>query len=208
MNEIRLLTTDFFSHHFVEPICARLLANDPEFKFSILAATIDREPDVDIYFLPYEHKFDDFIHETLVESKLYLWASSKYLEKNGVPTNLNDLLSHNVIRPERGSVAFVFGVKRFKTAGYYAPYYYRKDCIKVDGLLSVVNLAENGVGIISSTHFTVSKLGLKLEKIPQIEGDEGCYRSFVVGYHQKHKDNPRLQSIVKALRSAISDKDA
>lgn len=205
MKEVKLLTTELLSHHFVEPICAKLLARDPEFKFSILAATIDREPDVDMYLLPYEHKFDEFINEELTESKLHLWASSLYLERKGVPKTLDDLLSHTVIRPERTAVALAFGVRRFGTVKHYAPYYHKKECIKVDGLSSVFNLAEAGVGIVAATSFGVATAKMHLEKIPSIEGDVDCYRKFTLGYHKKHKDDPRVQSVAKELKCLMSE---
>lgn len=207
MKEIKLLTTDNFSHYFVEPICAKLSIEDPSFRFSILSATVDREPEVDVYFLVYRHLFPDFIHEVLAETKIHLWASSQYLERNGVPKTMNDLLSHSIIRPQRSLVTVEFGVKKFGTVRHYLPYYHKVDSIQVDGIMSVANLAESGAGIAGLTQLSVDKCGFRVEKIPPVEGDDDAYyREFVVGYHERHKNDPHVRSLVNNLRCAISKK--
>jgi DNA-binding transcriptional LysR family regulator len=207
MKEMKLLTSDALSHYLIEPICAKLSIQDPSFRFSILSATVDREPEVDVYFLLYKHLFENFIHEVLAESKMSLWASSEYLERNGVPKKLDDLLSHTIVRPERGAVTVEFGVKRFGTTRYYDPYYHKKESVRVDDIMSVVNLAEAGAGIAGLTHLSVDKFKCRLEKIPTIEGDEGnCYRQFVVGYHERHKDDPNVRLLVHNLRSLLAKK--
>lgn len=205
--EIKLLTTDFLSRYFIEPVCAKLLDSDPTLKLSLTEATIDSEPEVHVYLLTYEHLFEDFIHEVILETEMSLWANGRYLEKYGVPRKLDDLLSHTMIRPLRGAVELAFGVETFKTLKTYVPYYYKKDCIHTDGILSLVNLAESGAGITAALHHNVSKFGLRLERIPYLEDqNEACYRKYVVGYHKKYKDDPVVKSLVKEIKSLVLNK--
>lgn len=209
MKEVRLLTTDFFSYHFVEPVCAKLIQQDPSFKFSIsdCSDVSGDTPDVDLYFLVYKHLFEDFIHEVVEEGRVCLWASPSYLERKGVPRSYKDLDSHTFIKSRRGLAAFKFGVQRFNTISYYAPYYDRKDYLMVDNISSMINLAEAGVGIIASSVLSVHKVGLRLERIPSLQEEtEHCYRRYTIGYHKRFKDDPMVIATINELKNILLSK--
>ena len=202
MKEFKILTTDSFAHYIMDPILAKLIFKYPDIKFSIVDATIDREPEVDLYFLHYEHLFRDFLSDPLVKSKLCLYANGNYIDKKGVPKTMDDLLHHSIIRPQRSNVLLKFGVEKWKTASTFDPIYHKKDALEVDTLTSLIKLGDEGAGIICSND-KIEKWHphLKMEKLPDLCDD--VYVTYTMGFHEKHRDNTLVEDFRGGLKSAL-----
>ena len=161
----------------------KLIFKYPDVNFEIKDATIDRMVECDMYLLAYQHDFENFIAEKLVESKLCLLASSSYLELMGEPKKLNDMLEHKVIRPERSDILLGF-------AGcMYGPIFHKKNATKVDTLTSLISLGESMGGIICYAEHLLKYSDVKLEIIPEV-GGEYRYVNYTLGFHEKLKNDP------------------
>lgn len=195
MKEFKILTTDFFSSRFFSVILEKLIFKYPDVRFSIVDATIDREPDVDLYALHYKHPMKNFISETVAKGMLGLYASSHYLEKKGIPETMDDLLNHNIIRPKRSDVLRKFAHIK------YPPIFYKESAIEVDTLSSLYLLGEAGAGIICNTDLLTQRAGLKLERLPELS--EPIELDYSVGYKKEHHNNLLAQEIKEEVRLAL-----
>ena len=202
MTSFKILTTDSFSHYLISPILPKLLLQYPETTFSIIDATIDREPESDLYLLAYEHPCKHFLSEVLTRGKLCLYANSKYLEKKGEPQTMDDLLNHSVIRPNRSDVLLKFGVEKTKTAPFYKPIYYKKNALEVDTLTSLIRLGEAGAGIICYADTLEKYHKVNMEKLPELDEEEK-YVNYTLGFHEKHKNNPIVEDLRRELKSIL-----
>ena len=202
MKEFKILTTDSFANYLIDPILPKLLFKYPDTMFSVIDATIDREPESDLYLLAYEHPFDRFLSEVLTKGKLCLYANTHYLEQKGVPKTMDDLLHHNILRPNRSNVLLKFGVEKFHERTPYAPIYYKKQALEVDTLTSLITLGEKGAGIICYADTLEKYHKVDMEKLPEL-GKEDNYVDYTLGFHEKHKNSPIVEDLRRELKSAL-----
>ena len=205
MKPFKILTLDSFAHYMIASILPKLIFKYPHTLFCVEDATIDRSDlNADFYLLPYMPKNSHYLSESIVEGKMCLYANGSYLERKGIPKTLNDLLHHNIIRPKRSDVLLNIA----KEDSHGNPYhkhsiYYKKEAIEVDNLTSLLQLGDSGAGIIcSSDKLDKWHPNLKMERLPDLS-EISTYVSFMVGVHEKEKNNPIFEDLRREVKSIL-----
>lgn len=195
MKEFKILTTDGHMRYMLSNIIATTLTKYSDTLFRICDATIDHVPEPDLYFLSYQHPFKDFDIEVMGESPLNLYANSRYLENKNPLKTVEDIKDHTVIKLMRANVLLKFGGVSYK------PIYEKEKALEVDSVSSLITLAEQGIGIISTNDFLVKHANLDLEKLPEIT--ETTYIKHTLGVHKNHKNNPIFLDMREQLAAII-----
>ena len=189
--KIKILSlSEFFAIENIIPIIQKVLK--PNLTFTIEKTTVKTLPtDLDFTILPLQHPSKDYLHETLLGSELNLYAAPDYLEKHGEPKQLNDLIHHTIIRPQKeDALAKLTHLK-------YMPIWFKNECIKTDTMSSLLALAEEGIGIICFNDGMIKLKKPKLEKINPL--DDALIFPYILSTHKKIKDH----FIAKTLRTEL-----
>ncbi|MFD2206439.1 LysR family transcriptional regulator [Kiloniella antarctica] len=97
---VRITSTDGLALYWLPEMLGRLHDDEPDIKFLILPGNQLEDlnkREADIAFRVKGDPVQGLIEENILELKNSLWASSGYLEKNGVPEEMEGLASHSLI---------------------------------------------------------------------------------------------------------------
>jgi DNA-binding transcriptional LysR family regulator len=145
-----------------------------------------------------------FVARKLEDAQLCLITSPEYLEREGIPHNLESLQEHSCIpflMPSTGRVVpWLFregqqDIDWIATAGIEV----------TDDVLGVVSLAEQGMGICQTYDFVVRERiqrGLLVEVLPQLRGRS---RSFSVIYAPHRRLSAASRALIDVLVSAAAE---
>jgi len=143
----------------------------------------------------------NYIQRKLIDINYYIYGSTKYLDKNGIPKTINDLNKHKFISFGKGAPSPVFnpdwalklGVKDNKK---------RKSIMKVNSVMGLLLAVESGVGLAALPEYLVSSSTNIIKVLPNSAGPI-TEAHFV--YPQSLKNVARVQAFKNFLYSKIGD---
>ena len=143
----------------------------------------------------------NYIQRKLIDINYYIYGSTKYLDKNGIPKTINDLNKHKFISFGKGAPSPVFnpdwalklGVKDNKK---------RKSIMKVNSVMGLLLAVESGVGLAALPEYLVSSSTNVVKVLPNSAGPI-TEAHFV--YPQSLKNVARVQAFKNFLYSKIGD---
>ena len=155
-----------------------------------------READIAIWMR--QPKQLNYIQKKLVDINYHIYASSKYIAKNGAPKNTKDLDKHDLITYGKGTPSPLSEKEWILKLGSKQK---RKPVMKVNNIYSLMLAVDAGVGLAAlPDYMAVENKGL-VRVLPDIKGPK--YEAHFV-YPQSLKNVAR----VKAFRDFIFNKVA
>jgi len=202
--KLTITTVRSFGTHWLTPriqefmnlypgIEIELIFDDKELDLSI------RQADIGIFMR--RPKQLNYIQRKLIDINYYIYGSTKYLDKNGIPKTINDLNKHKFISFGKGAPSPVFnpdwilklGVKDNKK---------RKSIMKVNSVMGLLLAVESGVGLAALPEYLVSSSTNVVKVLPNSAGPI-TEAHFV--YPESLKNVARVQAFRNFLYSKIGD---
>ena len=158
-----------------------------------------RQADVGIFMR--RPKQLNYIQKKLIDLHYHIYASTKYLEKNGHPKNIRDLDKHKFISYGRGAPSPVFnpdwalklGTKDSKK---------RKPCMKVNSVYGLLLAVQSGVGLAALPDYIALNVPNIIKVLPDTEGPL-TETHFV--YPQSLKNVAKIKAFRNFLFSKVSE---
>jgi len=202
--KLTITTVRSFGTHWLTPRIQEFMQINPEIEVELIFD--DKELDLstrqaDIGIFMRRPKQLNYIQRKLVDIKYHIYGSTKYLEKYGIPNNLNDLNKHRFISFGKGAPSPVFnpdwalklGTKDNKK---------RKSIMKVNSVMGLLLAVESGVGLAALPDYLVFQSQNVIKVLPKLEGPI-TEAHFV--YPQSLKNVARVQVFKNFLYSKIGD---
>ena len=202
--KLTITTVRSFGTHWLTPRIREFMQINPEIEVELIFD--DKELDLstrqaDIGIFMRRPKQLNYIQRKLVDIKYHIYGSTKYLEKYGIPKNLNDLNKHRFISFGKGAPSPVFnpdwalklGIKDNKK---------RKSIMKVNSVMGLLLAVESGVGLAALPDYLVFQSQIVIKVLPKLEGPI-TEAHFV--YPQSLKNVARVQVFRNFLYSKIGD---
>ena len=202
--KLSITTVRSFGTHWLTPRIQEFMQINPEIEVELIFD--DKELDLstrqaDIGIFMRRPKQLNYIQRKLVDIKYHIYGSTKYLEKYGIPNNLNDLNKHRFISFGKGAPSPVFnpdwalklGIKDNKK---------RKSIMKVNSVMGLLLAVESGVGLAALPDYLVFQSQNIIKVLPKLEGPI-TEAHFV--YPQSLKNVARVQVFRNFLYSKIGD---
>ena len=202
--KLTITTVRSFGTHWLTPriqefmqlnpnIEVELIFDDEELDLSI------RQADIGIFMR--RPKQLNYIQRKLVDINYYIYGSTKYLDKYGIPKTINDLNKHRFISFGKGAPSPVFnpdwalklGVKDNKK---------RKSIMKVNSVMGLLLAVESGVGLAALPEYLVSS---STNVIKVLSNSAGPITEAHFVYPQSLKNVARVQAFRNFLYSKIGD---
>jgi len=202
--KLTITTVRSFGTHWLTPRIQEFMTLNPEIEIELIFD--DKELDLstrqaDIGIFMRRPKQLNYIQKKLVDIKYYIYGSNKYLEKYGMPKNINDLNKHKLISFGKGAPSPVYdpdwalklGIKDGKK---------RKPVMKVNSVMGLLLAVESGVGLAALPEYLVFNSNKIIKVLPNSEGPI-TEAHFV--YPQSLKNNARITAFRNFLFSKIGD---
>jgi len=202
--KLTITTVRSFGTHWLTPRIEEFLQLNPEIEIELIFD--DKELDLstrqaDIGIFMRRPKQLNYIQKKLVDINYYIYGSTKYLEKYGIPKTINDLNKHRFISFGKGAPSPVFnpdwalklGLKDKKK---------RKPIMKVNSIMGLLLSVESGVGLAALPDYLVSQSNNVIKVLPEFEGPI-TETHFV--YPESLKNVARVQTFRNFLYSKIGD---
>ena len=202
--KLSITTVRSFGTHWLTPRIQEFMQINPEIEVELIFD--DKELDLstrqaDIGIFMRRPKQLNYIQRKLVDIKYHIYGSTRYLEKYGIPNNLNDLNKHRFISFGKGAPSPVFnpdwalklGIKDNKK---------RKSIMKVNSVMGLLLAVESGVGLAALPDYLVFQSQNVIKVLPKLEGPI-TEAHFV--YPQSLKNVARVQVFRNFLYSKIGD---
>ena len=202
--KLSITTVRSFGTHWLTPRIQEFMQINPEIEVELIFD--DKELDLstrqaDIGIFMRRPKQLNYIQRKLVDIKYHIYGSTRYLEKYGIPNNLNDLNKHRFISFGKGAPSPVFnpdwalklGIKDNKK---------RKSIMKVNSVMGLLLAVESGVGLAALPDYLVFQSQNIIKVLPKLEGPI-TEAHFV--YPQSLKNVARVQVFKNFLYSKIGD---
>ena len=202
--KLTITTVRSFGTHWLTPRIQEFMQLNPNIEIELIFD--DKELDLstrqaDIGIFMRRPKRLNYIQKKLVDINYYIYGSTKYLEKNGIPKNINDLNKHRFISFGKGAPSPVFnpdwalklGVKDNKK---------RKSIMKVNSVMGLLLAVESGVGLAALPEYLVSNSNNVIKVLPDYMGPI-TEAHFV--YPESLKNVARVKAFRNFLYSKIGD---
>jgi len=202
--KLTITTVRSFGTHWLTPRIQEFMQLNPNIEVELIFD--DKELDLstrqaDIGIFMRRPKQLNYIQRKLVEINYYIYGSTKYLDKYGIPKTINDLNKHRFISFGKGAPSPVFnpdwalklGVKDNKK---------RKSIMKVNSVMGLLLAVESGVGLAALPEYLVSSSTNVVKVLPDSAGPI-TEAHFV--YPQSLKNVARVQAFRNFLYSKIGD---
>ena len=202
--KLTITTVRSFGTHWLTPRIQEFMQLNPNIEVELIFD--DKELDLstrqaDIGIFMRRPKQLNYIQRKLVDINYYIYGSTKYLEKYGIPKTINDLNKHRFISFGKGAPSPVFnpdwalklGVKDNKK---------RKSIMKVNSVMGLLLAVESGVGLAALPEYLVSSSTNVIKVLPNLAGPI-TEAHFV--YPQSLKNVARVQAFRNFLYSKIGD---
>ncbi len=142
----------------------------------------------------------NYVQKKLIDINYHIYGSTKYLEQNGHPKNLQELNKHNFISYGKGAPSPVFnpdwalklGVKDNKK---------RKPVMKVNSIYGLLLAVQSGVGLAALPDYITISVPNIVKVLPQIEGPKT--EAYFV-YPQSLRNMARVIAFRNFLYSKVS----
>jgi len=202
--KLTITTVRSFGTHWLTPRIQEFMQLNPNIEVELIFD--DKELDLstrqaDIGIFMRRPKQLNYIQRKLVDINYYIYGSTKYLEKYGIPKTINDLNKHRFISFGKGAPSPVFnpdwalklGIKDNKK---------RKSIMKVNSVMGLLLAVESGVGLAALPEYLVSSSTNVIKVLPNSAGPI-TEAHFV--YPQSLKNVARVQAFRNFLYSKIGD---
>ena len=202
--KLTITTVRSFGTHWLTPRIQEFMQLNPNIEVELIFD--DKELDLstrqaDIGIFMRRPKQLNYIQRKLVDINYYIYGSTKYLDKYGIPKTINDLNKHRFISFGKGAPSPVFnpdwalklGVKDNKK---------RKSIMKVNSVMGLLLAVESGVGLAALPEYLVSSSNNVIKVLPNSAGPI-TEAHFV--YPQSLKNVARVQAFRNFLYSKIGD---
>ncbi len=202
--KLTITTVRSFGTHWLTPRIKEFMQLNPNIEVELIFD--DKELDLstrqaDIGIFMRKPKRLNYIQKKLVDINYYIYGSTKYLEKNGIPKSINDLNKHRFISFGKGAPSPVFnpdwalklGVKDNKK---------RKSIMKVNSVMGLLLAVESGVGLAALPEYLVSNSNNVIKVLPDFLGPI-TEAHFV--YPESLKNVARVKAFRNFLYSKIGD---
>ena len=202
--KLTITTVRSFGTHWLTPRIQEFMQLNPNIEVELIFD--DKELDLstrqaDIGIFMRRPKQLNYIQRKLVDINYYIYGSTKYLEKYGIPKTINDLNKHRFISFGKGAPSPVFnpdwalklGVKDNKK---------RKSIMKVNSVMGLLLAVESGVGLAALPEYLLSSSTNVIKVLPNSAGPI-TEAHFV--YPQSLKNVARVQAFRNFLYSKIGD---
>ncbi len=202
--KLTITTVRSFGTHWLTPRIEEFMRLNPEIEIELIFD--DKELDLstrqaDIGIFMRRPKQLNYIQKKLVDINYYIYGSTKYLEKYGIPKTIKDLNKHRFISFGKGAPSPVFnpdwalklGLKDKKK---------RKPIMKVNSISGLLLAVESGVGLSALPDYLVSQSNNVIKVLPEFEGPI-TEAHFV--YPESLKNVARVQTFRNFLYSKIGD---
>ena len=202
--KLTITTVRSFGTHWLTPRIEEFLQLNPEIEIELIFD--DKELDLstrqaDIGIFMRRPKQLNYIQKKLVDINYYIYGSTKYLEKYGIPKTIKDLNKHRFISFGKGAPSPVFnpdwalklGLKDKKK---------RKPIMKVNSISGLLLAVESGVGLAALPDYLVSQSNNVIKVLPEFEGP--ITEAYFV-YPESLKNVARAQTFRNFLYSKIGD---
>ena len=199
-----ITTVRSFGTHWLTPRIQEFMQLNPNIEVELIFDDEEldlstRQADIGIFMR--RPKQLNYIQRKLVDINYYIYGSTKYLEKYGIPKTINDLNKHRFISFGKGAPSPVFnpdwalklGVKDNKK---------RKSIMKVNSVMGLLLAVESGVGLAALPEYLVSSSTNVIKVLPNSAGPI-TEAHFV--YPQSLKNVARVQAFRNFLYSKIGD---
>ena len=170
--KLTITTVRSFGTHWLTPRIQEFMQLNPNIEVELIFD--DKELDLstrqaDIGIFMRRPKQLNYIQRKLVDIKYHIYGSTRYLEKYGIPNNLNDLNKHRFISFGKGAPSPVFnpdwalklGIKDNKK---------RKSIMKVNSVMGLLLAVESGVGLAALQEYLVSNSTNVIKVLPNSAG--------------------------------------
>ena len=202
--KLTITTVRSFGTHWLTPRIQEFMQLNPNIEVELIFDDEEldlstRQADIGIFMR--RPKQLNYIQRKLVDINYYIYGSTKYLDKYGIPKTINDLNKHKFISFGKGAPSPVFnpdwalklGVKDNKK---------RKSVMKVNSVMGLLLAVESGVGLAALPEYLVSNSSNVIKVLPKSEGPI-TEAHFV--YPQSLKNTARAQAFRNFLFSKIGD---
>ena len=202
--KLTITTVRSFGTHWLTPRIQEFMQLNPEIEIELIFD--DKELDLstrqaDIGIFMRRPKQLNYIQKKLIDLHYHIYASTKYLEKNGHPKNLKDLDKHKFITYGRGAPSPVFnpdwalklGSKDNKK---------RKPVMKVNSVYGLLLAVQSGVGLAALPDYITVNIPNIVKILPDVEGPL-TETHFV--YPQSLKNVAKVKAFRNFLFSKISE---
>ena len=202
--KLTITTVRSFGTHWLTPRIQEFMQLNPNIEVELIFD--DKELDLstrqaDIGIFMRRPKQLNYIQRKLVDINYYIYGSTKYLEKYGIPKTINDLNKHRFISFGKGAPSPVFnpdwalklGVKDNKK---------RKSIMKVNSVMGLLLAVESGVGLAALPEYLVYNTTNVVKVLPNSAGPI-TEAHFV--YPESLKNVARVQAFRNFLYSKIGD---
>ena len=202
--KLTITTVRSFGTHWLTPRIQEFMQLNPNIEVELIFD--DKELDLstrqaDIGIFMRRPKQLNYIQRKLVDINYYIYGSTKYLDKYGIPKTINDLNKHKFISFGKGAPSPVFnpdwalklGVKDNKK---------RKSVMKVNSVMGLLLAVESGVGLAALPEYLVSSSTNVVKVLPNSAGPI-TEAHFV--YPESLKNVARVQAFRNFLYSKIGD---
>ena len=202
--KLTITTVRSFGTHWLTPRIQEFMQLNPNIEVELIFDDEEldlstRQADIGIFMR--RPKQLNYIQRKLVDINYYIYGSTKYLEKYGIPKTINDLNKHRFISFGKGAPSPVFnpdwalklGVKDNKK---------RKSIMKVNSVMGLLLAVESGVGLAALPDYLVFQSQNVIKVLPKLEGPI-TEAHFV--YPQSLKNVARVQVFRNFLYSKIGD---
>jgi len=202
--KLTITTVRSFGTHWLTPRIQEFMQLNPNIEMELIFDDEEldlstRQADIGIFMR--RPKQLNYIQRKLVDINYYIYGSTKYLDKYGIPKIINDLNKHRFISFGKGAPSPVFnpdwalklGVKDNKK---------RKSIMKVNSVMGLLLAVESGVGLAALPEYLVSSSTNVVKVLPNSAGPI-TEAHFV--YPQSLKNVARVQAFRNFLYSKIGD---
>jgi DNA-binding transcriptional LysR family regulator len=202
--KLTITTVRSFGTHWLTPRIQEFMQLNPNIEVELIFDDEEldlstRQADIGIFMR--RPKQLNYIQRKLVDINYYIYGSTKYLDKHGIPKTINDLNKHKFISFGKGAPSPVFnpdwalklGVKDNKK---------RKSIMKVNSVMGLLLAVESGVGLAALPEYLVSSSTNVVKVLPNSAGPI-TEAHFV--YPESLKNVARVQAFRNFLYSKIGD---
>ncbi len=202
--KLTITTVRSFGTHWLTPRIQEFMQLNPNIEVELIFDDEEldlstRQADIGIFMR--RPKQLNYIQRKLVDINYYIYGSTKYLDKYGIPKTINDLNKHRFISFGKGAPSPVFnpdwalklGVKDNKK---------RKSIMKVNSVMGLLLAVESGVGLAALPEYLVSNSTNVVKVLPN---SAGPITEVHFVYPESLKNVARVQAFRNFLYSKIGD---
>ncbi|AIL13598.1 hypothetical protein IM40_09090 [Candidatus Paracaedimonas acanthamoebae] len=145
--ELKIVTTPHMGASWLMSYVGKYLEIYPDIHLSILCKMENLNlQETDVAICTYIPHHPNLIQHPLKAFPMGLWASPSYLERYGIPKNVEELNHHHIISYGDNIISPYGNCSWILEVGMTPPYV-RKPYLKINSLEGLVNAAKEGIGI-------------------------------------------------------------